>query len=67
MGPDRRLDTNPGDRYFDPRWDLFPGAGGFSSYTVNIQDLTALLAGPSGAPPMFGGAPAFGMACPFPP
>jgi parallel beta-helix repeat protein len=67
LAPDRRLDTNPGDDHFSSRWDLIPGPGAFSGYAINIQDLTALLAGSSGAPPMFGNAPAFGNTCPSPP
>ena len=49
------LGTNPGD----VRWDLTPGAGVFLT-DLNIQNLTAMLAGSSGAPPMLGGAKAFG-------
>ena len=47
--------TNPGD----VRWDLTPGKGVFLT-DINIQDITAMLVGPSGYPPMLGGAKAFG-------
>ncbi len=66
--PPRRLNTNPGEAGFSSRWDLLPGsvAGKF----INIQDIAAsapsTLASTS-RPPMFGGAPAFGQVCPFPP
>jgi parallel beta-helix repeat protein len=67
LAPERRLDTSPGDPHFSERWDLLPGPGDFSSYQVNIQDLTALLAGPTGSPPMYNGATAYDRTCPFPP
>jgi hypothetical protein len=66
VAPVRRLDTSPGDAYFTPRWDLAPGSNGLSEQ-INIQDILAVLAGATGNPPMFGGAPAFGKTCPFPP
>jgi hypothetical protein len=63
LAPLRRLDTSPGDAAFDVRWDLVTGAGLFPE-VVNLTDLTALLAGPTGYPPMFGGVRAFsGPAC----
>jgi CubicO group peptidase (beta-lactamase class C family) len=63
LAPLRRLDTSPGDAAFDARWDLVTGAGPFPKL-VNLVDLTALLAGPTGYPPMFGGVRAFsGPAC----
>jgi hypothetical protein len=55
----RRLGANPGDPNFDPRWELQPGPGIFADW-INVQDLNALLGGPSGYPPMLGGAKAFG-------
>jgi hypothetical protein len=58
VAPVRRLDTSPGNPNFSPRYDLIPGRGLFSVW-VNINDLTALIAGPQGFPPMFGGARAF--------
>jgi hypothetical protein len=66
VGPVRRLDTNLGDYADNHRWDLVPGPGTLSR-DVNIQDLLALLGGTTGNPPMFGGARAFGKACPLPP
>jgi hypothetical protein len=63
LAPARRLDTSPGHTNFDSRYDLVPGRGLFVHW-VNVNDLTALLAGPSGYPPMFSGARAFnGPAC----
>src|SRR5207302_6392253 len=64
LAPVRRLDKSPGDPRFDKRWDLVPGRGVLATF-INIQDLTALLSGLSGYPPMFNGAKAFGsgMAC----
>ncbi|MCH8815339.1 MAG: PD40 domain-containing protein [Chloroflexi bacterium] len=55
--------TNPGD----VRWDLYPGKGPFLT-DINIQDLTALLVGLRGFPPMLGGVRAFGgPVCPWAP
>jgi hypothetical protein len=62
----RRLDSSPPGPPYNPRWDLVPGPGIFSNH-INIADMVALLAGPTGNPPMFGGARAFGKTCPFPP
>ena len=57
------LGTNPGD----VRWDLTPGKGVFLT-DINVQDITAMIAGSSGAPPMLGGAKAlFGPVCPWAP
>jgi CubicO group peptidase (beta-lactamase class C family) len=65
IAPSRRLDANPGSASFDSRWDLIPGKGLFASL-ININDLAALLAGPTGFPPMLGGARAFnGPLCPW--
>jgi Thrombospondin type 3 repeat len=59
VAPVRRLDQSPpSDPGWSPRWDLVPGSGVFSKY-IAINDLTALIAGNSGFPPMFGGARAF--------
>ncbi len=60
----RHLDTSPGDANYNARWDLVPGPGLFAKW-ININDLTSLIAGPSGFPPMFSGAKAFGsgLAC----
>ena len=66
LAPLRRIDTSPGDGGYDVRWDLVPGPGLFME-EINLHDLTALLAGPTGYPPMFGGVRAFdGPACPSP-
>jgi len=55
--------ANPGD----VRWDLTPGAGVFST-DINVQDITAMIAGPSGNPPMLGGGKALGGSeCPWAP
>ena len=63
----RRLDTSPGHPNFSARWDLQPGAGIFGPGWINVADLSALLGGASGNPPMFGGAKAFdGPLCPWP-
>jgi hypothetical protein len=62
LGPVRRLDTSPGDAGFSPRWDLVPGAGVLPK-TINVQDLTAIFAGDTGYPPMFGGGQAFNRTC----
>jgi YVTN family beta-propeller protein len=67
MAPVRYLGTDVGTNPGDVRWDLVPGKGLFTT-DINIQDLTALIAGPTGYPPMLGGARAFGgPACPWPP
>jgi hypothetical protein len=63
----RRLGTSPGDGGYTPRYDLVPGPFGGSGDYITIQDITALLAGPTGEPPMFGGSRAFGRTCPYPP
>jgi hypothetical protein len=63
----RRLDTSPGHPNFSARWDLQPGAGIFGPGWINVADLSALLGGASGNPPMFGGVKAFdGPTCPWP-
>jgi hypothetical protein len=51
----RKLDTAPGQANFNSRWDLNPGRGVFNNM-INVTDLTALIAGTSGFPPMFGGS-----------
>jgi hypothetical protein len=58
LAPARRLDTSPGSPNFSQRWDLAPGKGLFAAF-INVNDLTSLLAGPTGYPPMLGGARAF--------
>jgi hypothetical protein len=59
LAPARRLDTNPGNANFNARWDISPGKGVFGNF-INVSDLSTLIAGSSGFPPMFGGAKAFG-------
>jgi hypothetical protein len=59
----RRLDKNPGQPGFDSRWDLTPGRGGLGAF-INIQDITTLLSGSQGNPPMFNNTRAFGKTCP---
>ncbi|HSP55111.1 MAG TPA: thrombospondin type 3 repeat-containing protein, partial [Dehalococcoidia bacterium] len=67
LAPVRHLDTSPGHPGFNSRWDLVPGHGLFPNWIV-VNDLTALLAGTSGMPPMLGGVKAFsGPTCPWPP
>ncbi len=67
LAPVRYLGTNVGTHTADVRWDLVPGKGILPT-DINIQDLTALIVGTSGFPPMLGGAKAFnGPACPWPP
>ena len=60
IAPFRRLDTSPGAANFSARWDLVPGRGLFSQW-IGINDLTALIAGPTGLPTMFGGNRAFNL------
>ena len=62
----RRIGTNPGDANFSSRWDVVPGKGFLSTF-INLNDMTALIAGTTGFPPMYNGAKIFGHACPFPP
>ena len=59
----RRLDTSPWHANYNRRWDLLPGPGLFANW-ININDLTALVAGPTAYPPMLGGQRALnGPAC----
>lgn len=58
VAPTRRLGTSPGDAAFDSRWDISPGPGLLATW-INIGDLTLLVAGPTGNPPMFNGERAF--------
>jgi hypothetical protein len=57
--PVRRLETGLFSANFDLRWDLNGGPAINPGQFINITDLTRLLAGPSGFPPMFAGARAF--------
>jgi N-acetylneuraminic acid mutarotase len=63
VSPVRRLSTSPGNADFDPRWDLVEGQMLGAGYHINLHDITALLGGSTGNPPMFGGARAFGRLC----
>ena len=66
LAPVRRLDTDSGGPNFSPRWDLVPGKGPFAHW-IAISDITALIAGTTGSPPMLGGAKALnGPPCPWP-
>jgi hypothetical protein len=59
-GVGRKLGANPGAATFLRRYDIEPGPGAVLPTWININDLTALLGGASGNPPMFSGAKAFG-------
>jgi hypothetical protein len=59
IAPSRHLDTSPGNPNFNARWDLGPGRGVFSNM-INVSDMSAMIAGSTGFPAMFGGAKAFG-------
>ncbi len=66
LAPVRYVGSNTGTSPGDVRWDIMPGKGVFST-DVNVSDLTALIAGASGSPPMLGGVRAFnGPVCPWP-
>jgi hypothetical protein len=62
----RKLDKSPGETGFDSRWDLVPGRG-ILPKAININDVTALVNGTTGKPPMLGGNRAFDQFCPFAP
>jgi hypothetical protein len=62
LTPVRRLDTNPGDEEYDPRWDLVANKFGAA---ISIGDLSALFAGPAAHPPMLGGERALNATCPY--
>lgn len=62
-----RMNTSPGNPSYNSRWDLQPGPGVFSNW-INVSDLTTLIAGASGYPPMLNEQKAFnGPSCPWPP
>jgi hypothetical protein len=66
IAPVMTLSTSPGDSGYNVRWDLVPGATFPFTKHINITDLTALFAGPTGYPPMLGGVRAFGgPVCPW--
>jgi hypothetical protein len=52
LAPVRYLGASPPNPPYDPRRDLIPGGIG---PWINIQDITAFLAGATGFPPMLGG------------
>jgi hypothetical protein len=54
-----KLGTAPGGAGFNVRWDLVPGPAVGSAW-IQIGDLTALIAGSNGFPPMTSGAKVFG-------
>jgi hypothetical protein len=67
LAPARRLDSSPGMAAFRARWDIVPGRSLFANW-IALDDLTSLIAGLPGFPPMLAGARAFnGPACPMPP
>ena len=53
LGPVYRMNTKPGNANYDMRWDLVPGPT-IGSNWIQLNDLTALLGGASGNPPMLG-------------
>lgn len=67
LAPVRRLSSSPNSPNFDQRWDLVPGATFPFTTWIAVNDLTALIAGPTASPPMLGGQKAFGgPLCPWP-
>jgi hypothetical protein len=60
MAPVRRLDTNPGDQYYNARWDIVPDAGVLAT-DINITDIISIIVV---RPPMLGGNPAWEATCP---
>jgi hypothetical protein len=66
LGPTRRLDTSPPNPSYNTRLDLLPGRGALAQW-INIQDVTTLLSGTTGNPPMFNNQRAFGKVCPLAP
>lgn len=61
IAPIRHYDTSPPNPLYDKRWDLKPGPGLFTQW-INIDDYTAMIAGPNAYPPMAGGTRAYGSA-----
>jgi hypothetical protein len=67
LAPVKYIGTNVGTNPSDIRWDLRPGPEIFG-VDINAADLTSLLAGVTGNPPMLGGVKAMnGPACPWSP
>jgi hypothetical protein len=68
VSPVRHLDSSPPQTSrYQTRWDLVPGPTFPFTTHINILDVTALMNGVTGSPPMFGGTKAFGKTCPAPP
>ena len=66
VAPTRRINTSPNETGFSQRWDLIPGPGVFAEH-INISDLTAMVSGAPGTPPMLAGPRAInGPSCPWP-
>jgi glucose/arabinose dehydrogenase len=64
--PVRRMNTSENDDGFDIRWDLVPGST--FGEQINVADLSALVTGATGYPPMLEGVRAFaGPSCPWAP
>ena len=65
VAPVRHLNTSRGEAGYDVRWDIIP----LSSFgkDINISDLSSLVSGVTGYPPMFGGTKAYGQSCTVPP
>jgi hypothetical protein len=65
--PVNHFNTDENDPGFDPRWDLVPGPAVPGGDWISIQDIGALLGGPTSTPPMMDGAAIFnGPTCPLP-
>jgi Thrombospondin type 3 repeat len=64
VSPIRRLGTTPANAEYSARWDIVPGST-IGAY-INVQDIAALLLGPSGYPPMLPGVRAYGQTCFWP-
>jgi hypothetical protein len=62
LAPIRQLGKSPGDVGFDVRYDFVPGFQYPFGTWIAINDLTAMLWGTSGYPPMFSPLRAFGTA-----
>jgi hypothetical protein len=65
VAPIRRLGTTPANAEYSARWDIVPGSTVGAS--INVQDIAALLLGPSGYPPMLQGARGYGQFCAWAP
>jgi hypothetical protein len=63
--PVRHYDTSPPSSSYDARWDLVPGPTIPFPAHINIVDITALVNGTTGNPPMFNSTRAFDQTCPL--